>query len=190
MKKLILLSLLFTTLNSFAQTSERFLKIVHNNDSIVYTYNTGDPRININGLVMTKLKLVSKQLDFDKDSAHRYEFYESNHQGIYYEIFYFGYNPSVNFLITKNSKLASYNDPSYYWKFPDDVDELNVKNIKSDINIYPNPTNGILNVNSENDYQLTDMIGNILYIGNNKQLDMSNYSNGIYFINNRKIIKE
>ncbi len=80
----------------------------------------------------------------------------------------------------------------------------------SEINIFPNPTTGIININNysknNNDntvINLTDMLGrNILYKSNtieaNNTIDLSNQQNGIYFlqikneskISNFKIIKQ
>jgi endoglucanase len=65
---------------------------------------------------------------------------------------------------------------------------LNVDNfqtINNDIVIYPNPTNGIskikININIES-VTVYDNIGKIIYNGNSKILNLSNYSRGLYFV--------
>jgi hypothetical protein len=59
------------------------------------------------------------------------------------------------------------------------------------VTVFPNPSNGILNISSLNKsfgYTLTDLQGKILYSFNNKsennniELDLSKYENGVYFI--------
>lgn len=74
--------------------------------------------------------------------------------------------------------------------------------INNDIVIYPNPTNGIsqikMNINIES-VTVYDNIGKIIYIGNSKTLNLSNYSRGLYFVKikttsnkifTKKILKE
>lgn len=74
--------------------------------------------------------------------------------------------------------------------------------INTNIVIYPNPTNGFsqikMNINIES-ITVYDNIGKIIYIGNSKTLNLSNYTRGIYFVkikttNNKiftkKILKE
>jgi len=65
---------------------------------------------------------------------------------------------------------------------------VNLKEIsKTDISIYPNPTTGIFTVETEDVYEITitDISGKVIsQIPNvtNSKLDLSNQSNGIYFI--------
>jgi len=74
--------------------------------------------------------------------------------------------------------------------------------INTDIVIYPNPTNGFsqikMNINIES-ITVYDNIGKIIYIGNSKTLNLSNYNRGIYFVKikttsnkifTKKILKE
>jgi len=74
--------------------------------------------------------------------------------------------------------------------------------INNDIVIYPNPTNGFsqikMNINIES-ITVYDNIGKIIYIGNSKTLNLSNYNRGIYFVKikttsnkifTKKILKE
>lgn len=69
-----------------------------------------------------------------------------------------------------------------------------------DILVYPNPTKGILNIKNfrpETDYYITDVLGQEIQIKSQLQgnsIDISNYSNGIYFIsfliNDTSIVKK
>lgn len=66
-----------------------------------------------------------------------------------------------------------------------------IKNNKNhNLSIYPNPTNDILSWNFElNSVMLIDIIGKILieYDGNNKEIDVSNFEDGIYiFVGHNK----
>ena len=106
--------------------------------------------------------------------------------------------------IKKNGTLWAWSDhvmdylnEDYIVESPKIVDckitsTANYENILSDsIQIYPNPSNGDLNIENANDYNITfqNSIGNFInplnYSGNN--YNISNFTTGIYFIKfNRK----
>ena len=52
--------------------------------------------------------------------------------------------------------------------------------------LYPNPTSGIFNIGTEKEITITvfDVLGKeiILQNNNSKTIDLSHYSNGIYFV--------
>jgi len=63
--------------------------------------------------------------------------------------------------------------------------------LNNDISIYPNPTNGILHINNTeglniSKLELVDIAGKVIYnsqlINEKSEIDMSNQSNGIYFV--------
>jgi len=68
------------------------------------------------------------------------------------------------------------------------------ENTLSVIKIYPNPTTGIVYINSDCTVKVYDILGNLLTVTQGNKVDMSAYSNGIYLlrINNEvmKIVKQ
>lgn len=76
------------------------------------------------------------------------------------------------------------------WTNPEEFSTLNVKTIdkpSTALKIYPNPTTGILNLQSETgleSYQLYDLQGRIVKQGKliDKQIDLSGVDNGLYFL--------
>ncbi|MWB96933.1 T9SS type A sorting domain-containing protein, partial [Flavobacterium sp. GA093] len=71
-----------------------------------------------------------------------------------------------------------------------DTQELEKEKIVSELIVYPNPTNGILNLtlenNSKSDVRLFNMTGqqilNTSFEGNEQQLDLSSFGQGIYIL--------
>ena len=65
------------------------------------------------------------------------------------------------------------------------VDEItNLSEVKSGINkdIYPNPTSGIIRFQEISTYKLYNVTGNLLMEGFNDECDISEFSDGIYFM--------
>ncbi len=53
------------------------------------------------------------------------------------------------------------------------------------IKIYPNPVNGILNIdtlNTKDNFTITDVNGKTILKGNGNQIDMTNFANGLYLL--------
>jgi hypothetical protein len=58
--------------------------------------------------------------------------------------------------------------------------------LNNNVKIYPNPTKNIINIQTDkliNQIQICSVIGKLIYLGNEKQIDISNLNNGVYFIN-------
>ena len=57
-------------------------------------------------------------------------------------------------------------------------------NKQAQINIYPNPASSIVTVNAKNINQLTlfNVVGNLITTTNKNQIDVSNFNDGVYFI--------
>ena len=54
-----------------------------------------------------------------------------------------------------------------------------------EIKISPNPSSSILNIDLRNEnqhYQIMDFLGNNIYSGTEKQLNIEHFSEGIYFV--------
>jgi len=73
---------------------------------------------------------------------------------------------------------------------------LSVTNISDEINfyIYPNPTNGEVNLNTKQEWTLFNTLGSMIKKGNGKTLSVANYPSGLYFLKTKngsvaKIIK-
>ncbi len=77
----------------------------------------------------------------------------------------------------------------------------NIKHINNNVSIYPNPTSGIININTNAqivNIEVTDITGKVIYIGNTNSIDISTQPNGVYFIKvqtedgiiTRKILKK
>lgn len=50
------------------------------------------------------------------------------------------------------------------------------------LGIYPNPTTGIINFSSSEEWTITDLLGHVLLSGNSLQADLSSLANGVYFV--------
>jgi len=65
---------------------------------------------------------------------------------------------------------------------------------KTDLKIYPNPTNGIVYLSGNIEYKIYNVLGTFLMQGKGKLIDLSAYSNGIYILESEhsrtKIIKK
>ncbi|GAA3595815.1 PQQ-dependent sugar dehydrogenase [Flavivirga amylovorans] len=61
---------------------------------------------------------------------------------------------------------------------------LNVSNYSDTINfyLYPNPTTGLVNLNTECEWALFNTIGKIIKTGKNKEFSVALYPSGIYFL--------
>ncbi len=75
------------------------------------------------------------------------------------------------------------------FSIPLDIDEN-----KSKLQIYPNPTNGLIYLSESIAYKLYDILGTLVKQGKGKSIDLSTYSNGIYILESKtkriKIVKE
>ena len=107
----------------------------------------------------------------------------------------------------RNNLLGGFSqDTTLNLQFGSCTDPTNVNQIESNFSIYPNPSNGIINVQAVekiNTVNVYNMIGNLVMVRNisNTQttLDIEKLTNGIYFIElnfdngsiiNSKIIKK
>ena len=57
--------------------------------------------------------------------------------------------------------------------------------ITEEINIYPNPVNGILHIKNPSidaAFAVTDLNGQVVFEGIGKQVDMTNFADGIYLL--------
>ena len=50
------------------------------------------------------------------------------------------------------------------------------------LSIYPNPTSGYINWNTETEYNLKSTLGEVLQSGKSKSVDLSNYTSGLYLL--------
>jgi ribonuclease HI len=67
---------------------------------------------------------------------------------------------------------------------------LLVSEIKNeDLEIYPNPTNDYINIKSEREVTVLDGFGRVLINSNNHKIDMSNFTNGLYYVKVGNITK-
>jgi|GEM_PF-1327991 len=67
-----------------------------------------------------------------------------------------------------------------------DCTGIEQEKLNNEIRVYPNPTTGILNIEGEGRIELYNSIGKLIYFGQCEAIkttvDMSNYSDGVYFI--------
>lgn len=109
---------------------------------------------------------------------------------------------SITFLQDNGCNLGSFPPGTWYTLSHSLLIRLNIGsdttllsenyiNFKNNINVYPNPTNGIfsINVEGENSYKLTvrNIVGQIIYKdyvvgGYVKDIDLSDYKSGIYLL--------
>ena len=57
------------------------------------------------------------------------------------------------------------------------------------LGVSPNPSNGVFQINglgSNQTYQLVNTTGQIILVGQNNSIDLSNFESGIYFLNTEK----
>ena len=63
-----------------------------------------------------------------------------------------------------------------------------------DFKIYPNPTTGIIYLSKKLEYKIFNILGDIVLIGNDNFINISNFKNGVYFVESesmrKKIIKQ
>lgn len=121
---------------------------------------------------------------------------------------YFWYLPNTHFPIAKsinssfphkNSGIVTASITKNFYYINNIVAGFNDINFDFKCNIFPNPTNGILTINSNTELQkieVLSMTGQVLLmenpIGNTHTLYLENFSDGIYFLNlhqNNKIVK-
>lgn len=62
------------------------------------------------------------------------------------------------------------------------VDEV----LESSLSIYPNPTSGVVTFSKRVNYELFDAQGLLITKGKNDRIDLSNFSDGIYFVKTNK----
>ena len=64
----------------------------------------------------------------------------------------------------------------------------NPVSVKEEIFVYPNPTNGIINISSDNnlDFSVFDVNGKAILKGYGDTIDLSSFSNGVYFLKVKK----
>lgn len=76
------------------------------------------------------------------------------------------------------------NSNNYYWS---EIQLSNLEKIESllDIYIYPNPAKDKINIFCQqklNRIEIIDLLGKVIYQGNDRTIDISNYIRGTYFI--------
>ena len=64
----------------------------------------------------------------------------------------------------------------------------NPVSVKEEIFVYPNPTNGIINISSDNnlEFSVFDVNGIAILIGYGDTIDLSSFANGVYFLKVKK----
>ena len=64
----------------------------------------------------------------------------------------------------------------------------NPVSVKEEIFVYPNPTNGIINISSDNnlEFSVFDVNGIAVLIGYGDTIDLSSFANGVYFLKVKK----
>ena len=64
----------------------------------------------------------------------------------------------------------------------------NPVSVKEEIFVYPNPTNGIINISSDNnlEFSVFDVNGKAILIGYGNTIDLSSFANGVYFLKVKK----
>jgi len=90
----------------------------------------------------------------------------------------------IAFINVTNDGFKLYIDDIHAWKNdPVSLKELNQINT---VSIFPNPSNGIFTVSSQSEIQkvnVSNSFGQIIFTTTQAKIDLSNYSNGIYFLN-------
>ena len=79
--------------------------------------------------------------------------------------------PLVNGVAVKLSNTPGISIPSC---------KITSLNSSSEGIVYPNPTKGILHFNSEEDFTLFDLLGNILMKGNGTDVSLGHLNRGLY----------
>lgn len=59
-----------------------------------------------------------------------------------------------------------------------------------DFKIYPNPSTGIVNIQTTQQIEISNILGYLIYKGMDKQIDLSEYGKGIYFVRVGATIKK
>ena len=64
----------------------------------------------------------------------------------------------------------------------------NPVSVKEEIFVYPNPTNGIINISSDNnlEFSVFDVNGKAILTGYGNTIDLSSFANGVYFLKVKK----
>lgn len=66
-----------------------------------------------------------------------------------------------------------------------------IENIRfNDFKIYPNPSTGIINIQTDKQIQISNTLGRVIYNGNDNQIDLSEYGKGVYFVKVGAVIKK
>lgn len=72
---------------------------------------------------------------------------------------------------------ADFTNPKFQGGF------LSIESVKNeDIEIYPNPTIDYINIKSDREFTLSDSYGRVLINSKNSKVDLSNFTNGLYYI--------
>jgi len=75
------------------------------------------------------------------------------------------------------------------FSIPSGIDEN-----KTDLKIYPNPTNSMLYLSEKVEYKIYNTLGDVILIGNNNIIDMRSFNNGMYILESesmrKKIVKQ
>ncbi len=140
------------------------------------------------------------------EGCYTFNLYDSGNNGLigYYGILYQGSATFVN-LNTNETLLSDNGSEEFSTKTIDfcvegNTTETEIQNV-SEISIFPNPTSGMLNIATENKIGKVEIINGLGEIvisrkisDNNANIDMSNLSNGMYFVrisgnNNVQIMK-
>ncbi len=79
---------------------------------------------------------------------------------------------------------ADFTNPKFQGGF------LSIESVKNeDIEIYPNPTIDYINIKSDREFTLSDSYGRVLINSKNSKVDLSNFTNGLYYIKIGSITK-
>lgn len=114
-----------------------------------------------------------------------------NTQNLSYPIFYVeNTDPNSDFLSIDGSNWEHAADEGFAstWMIKGhlaDSPNAGINNVENvTINMYPNPTTGILNINAENvkEVAVIDVDGKVVMTENSNVIDMTNLNNGVYFV--------
>ncbi len=74
--------------------------------------------------------------------------------------------------------------------YEDYIDPLSTEDLLEEFMVYPNPTSGMISFSKNVNFQIIDLLGNVILKGRGNHTDLSSQSSGIYFIKvNHSIVK-
>lgn len=196
---------------------------------VMQIHGTNDPTVNYNGNASTEA--IEKVVGFwvnhnncdstymetpvintntaDNSTAIRYDFNstcDENAHVVFMKIENGGHTwPGSEYLISGDVTNLDFNASEYIWKFfcpESEYVSINAIIANTDIKIFPNPTNSLINiVLAENNtlikVAIYDIKGKLVFQGNEKKMNISNLNKGIYFVrvftnnglSNQRIVK-